>query len=240
MVGPVHQHHDRHDERQGPRRPQHRQHVVGHAAGDGRVHPVRGRRPGGDRRQGQVPQDVVRGQRRTRQGADLRPALRPVLRPLLQQEAVQGGEPPAAEDVVRVRRRRQEADQGHQRRRQARPVGLRDGGREHHRERPLRVHPRPPERRQAVRRQQADVRLRPDRQGRLGLREPDRPRQGRRPEQRAVRRRHPHRGAVRQGQDRHDDLPEQRREQPQVRGHDEERLRRRRGARRSTARTRRS
>ena len=48
--GPVHEHHDRHDERQGSRRPQHRQHVVGDAAVDGRVHPVRGQRPEGDRR----------------------------------------------------------------------------------------------------------------------------------------------------------------------------------------------
>ena len=38
-------------------------------------------------------------------------------------------EPPAAEDVVGVRRHGEEADEGHERRRQARPVGLRDGGR---------------------------------------------------------------------------------------------------------------
>ena len=36
--------------------------------------------------------------------ADLGPALRPLLRALLQQEAVQGRGPPAAQDVVGVRR----------------------------------------------------------------------------------------------------------------------------------------
>ena len=120
------------------------------------------------------------------QGADLGPALRPVLRALLQQEAVQGGEPRAAEDVVGVRRRRQEADQGHQRRRQARPVGRRDRGR--------RASPRAPtSRSSSAARTAASCSTATSRRstapgivkGVVGLREPDRPRQGRRPEQRA-------------------------------------------------------
>ena len=89
------------------------------------------------------------------QDADVGPALRPLLRALLQHEAVRRGrDRRAAEDVVGVPRRREEADQARQG-----PVGRRRSrARSYHRERALGVHPRPPERRRAVRRQQADVR----------------------------------------------------------------------------------
>ena len=113
----------------------------------------------------------------------------------------------------------EEADQGHQRRRQARPVGLRHGGRLDHRERPLRLHPRPPAQAASCSTATSRSSTRPERQGRQGLRGPDRRDKVAEPSDATVRRRPARRRPVRQGQDRDAHLPEQHGEQPQGRRH---------------------
>ena len=110
---PAHPDHGGHGVGQGPRRPQHRQHLVRIAPGDRRLpalHVV-GHEP--DRRLQPVPGRQPLGHRRGRQAADGGAALQHGLRPVLQQGRVRGGgHQRAARDLDRFRGGRQEADQG--------------------------------------------------------------------------------------------------------------------------------
>ena len=135
-----------------------------------------------------------------------------------------------ADDVGRAHRRGHEADQPRQGR-----LRHGDGGRQLHRERPLRLHLRQAERRQPVRRQrQADLHHRRDGQRRQAVRRPD-GQQGGQPQQRAVQERPRGAGRLRQGQGRDADEPEQRRQHPAGRRHEAQRLRRRGRSRASPA-----
>ena len=181
----LNQHHGRGHLGPGPRRAEHRQHLVGLAAGHRRVPAVRrlDAEPRSAARAGSSAEP--RRHRRRRQAPHRRPALRQGLRPLLQQEDVRRRRHRRpADHLGRARRRRQEADP-----RQAVRPRLEAGS--HTENAHFAFIFGAAAGRHAVRlRRQAAPRLRPGGRRRQAVRRPDGGRQDRQPVGRGVRQRH--------------------------------------------------